>query len=136
MPSTKSGTARPDATAEIEALTQLLKEEIAAIDGGDLGKLTEFYPRKTALLEAIEAAAPAVEESLAAETDMHDKLTELQALIQKDAALLARMTEATRDLVDEISRIRDRHGLKGLYGAKGEAQAPTVAVSQRVDQQV
>jgi hypothetical protein len=131
-----NGTEQPDAMAEIDALARLLKEEIAAIGQGDFDKVTELFPRKASLLEAIEAAAPVMEDRAGAERDIRDKLIELQVLIQKDAALLERITDATRDLVSEISRIRDRHGLKGLYGAKGEDQAPTVAVSQRIDQQV
>jgi len=128
--------AQPDGTAEIDALTRLLEEEIAAIGRGELDKVTALYPRKAALLEAIEAAAPVVEDRAGNDIEFREKLAELQHLIHQDAALLERMAEAARDLTSEISRIRDRHGLKGLYGAKGESQAPTVAVSQRVDQQV
>ena len=127
---------QPDGTAEIDALTHLLKEEIAAIGRGELDKVTELYPRKAALLEAIETAAPVVEDRAGNDIAFREKLSKLQCLIHEDAARLERMAEAARDLTAEISRIRDRHGLKGLYGAKGESQAPTVAVSQRVDQQV
>jgi hypothetical protein len=136
MPGTETADIQPEAALEIDALTQLLREEIAAIDRGDLDKVTELYPRKAALLEALEAAAPALRESSDTETGMREKLQQLQELVRKDAALLARMTEATSDLVSEISRIRDRHGLKGLYGVKGEVRDTTVTVSQRIDQQV
>lgn len=136
MPGTQTADAQLGAELEIDALTQLLREETAAIDRGDLDKVTELYPRKVALLEALEAAAPAIAESSAAETDIGKKLLELQELVRKDATLLARMTEATSDLVSEIIRIRDRHGLKGLYGVKGEVRDTTVTVSQRIDQQV
>lgn len=131
MSGTKHGT-----TAEIEALAQLLKEEISAIDRGDLDKVVQLYPRKAELLAALEAAAPAIGKSTPSDTAMRERLQELQALVRKDAALLERMTEATSDLVSEISRIRDRHGLKGLYGAKGEMQKTTATVSQRVNQKV
>lgn len=136
MSSSEKLDTQPEAALEIDAMTQLLREEIAAIDRGELDKVTALYPRKTALLEALEAAAPAIAGNAAAETALREKLLVLQDLVRKDAALLARMTEATRDLASEVSRIRDRHGLKGLYGVKGEARDTTVTVSQRIDQQV
>ncbi|WP_212522765.1 flagellar export chaperone FlgN [Actibacterium sp. MT2.3-13A] len=140
MPGTNKNAARAGASAEIDALTALLREEITAIGQGDTAKLAALFPRKTALLEALEAAAPALENAVrqggAQEPGLPDKLKILQSLIQNDAALLARMRDATGGLVAEITRIRDRHGLKGLYGARGEPRNGTVTAPQRFDQQV
>ncbi len=126
--------------AAIAALSRLLTDEIAAIDKGEMSKVTALFERKSALLTQLEEAAPAMQDKLTAEDDsgaaLRLRIDHLRDLVGQDLARLTRMTEATGEIAAEISRIRDRHGLTGLYGAKGKARAASNLPSHRFDKTV
>ena len=69
-------------------------------------------------------------------TRLRDSLELLNTLIRKDHKLLERMTEATGRAVRELTRIRDRHGLGGLYESSGSPRKQDVARPQQVDQSI
>ena len=123
----------------IKALTRLLQRENAAIRKGDLAQIDADTTRKAELGAALEAAAPAIAEALAA--DLPDdalivQITALRAEIEANQTLLDGMTQATGGLVAELARIRDRHGLRGIYGATGTQRAGEPIAVQRFDRSV
>ncbi len=123
----------------IKALTRLLQRENAAIRKGDLAQIDAEITRKAELGAALEAAAPAIAEALAA--DLPDdalivQITALRAEIEANQTLLDGMTQATGGLVAELARIRDRHGLRGIYGATGTQRAGEPIAVQRFDRSV
>ena len=123
----------------LTALTRLLEDEIAAIRRGDLEQVTTHAARKSDLGTVLEAAGPAIAAALAADppdTALQARIATLQALIETDRALLERMTQATGTIVTEIARIRDRHGLRGLYGEKGTQRAAEPVPMERLDRSV
>ncbi|PCH94793.1 MAG: hypothetical protein COB84_07055 [Rhodobacteraceae bacterium] len=124
----------------IKDLIILLNAEITAIDNGDLDHVLDLYDQKTALLERLKSASPEIESQLTTKPDenkgLRDDLTELLALIQKDAQLLANMTKATREIITEIARIRGRHNLDGLYGSEGKKRVKVVSYEQQIDKSV
>lgn len=113
--------------ADIAAVTEVLRTEIAAIEAGHIDAVTELYPRKADLLKRIEVLMPVVEPFLSARIDtdpeLRDRLAALKAAVSEDGALLERISEATTAIVREIDKIRDRHSLNGLYGKRGERRA-------------
>ncbi|WP_370162306.1 hypothetical protein [Limimaricola soesokkakensis] len=109
--------------AEIAELVALLEAEIAEIRAGDLAGVTARLERKSELAARIEAARPEIEAGLAAGDDaaqeLRERLDALADLIARDAAMLERMRATTGAVARDLERLRDRHGLGGLYGANG-----------------
>ena len=124
----------------IERLTRLLRDEIAAITAGTLEKVLELHAEKVALLAELEEATTGLharlEEGGARAETLRTQLEELHALVRKDHALLERMTRATERAGRELARIRDRHGLGGLYEASGSRKKGSVASLQQIDQSI
>lgn len=123
----------------VAALTRLLHDENAAIRRGDLAQLGAHVAHKAELGAAIEAAGPAIADALAADppdADLIAQITALRGLIDTNGALLERMTQATGNMVAEVARIRDRHGLRGIYGAKGTQRAGEPVTAYRFDRSV
>jgi len=121
-----------------DRLARVLRDEIAAIGQGHLGDIATLAAEKAVLLEEIETAF-AEGAMLFAGADrtgadrLRARLAEVQDLVARDLALLERMTRATGAIAAEIARIRDRHGLAGLYGPDGEKRHSDVAKAQRID---
>ena len=124
----------------IERLTRLLRDEIAAITAGTLEKVLELHAEKVSLLAELEEATTGLQARLEAGgergAELRDQLEELHALVRRDHALLERMTRATERAGKELARIRDRHGLGGLYEASGSRRKGAVAAAQQIDQSV
>ncbi|OWY00883.1 hypothetical protein [Thioclava sp. IC9] len=110
--------------ANIDATLDLLHEEIAAVGAGHLDRVTELYDRKADLLKRIELKIPVIEPFLEASEHaaptLREKLRQLKVAVQDNSVLLSRMSDATRDIVREIEKIRNRHSLDGLYGKSGK----------------
>ena len=109
-------------TRALSALSTLLQHEIAAIRRGDLEQIPALLQRKTELFQAVRDAGPAIEAALQADPEdlaLRAEITRLHELIELDKTLLDGMMQATGAVIAEIARIRDRHGLGGLYGQKG-----------------
>jgi flagellar biosynthesis/type III secretory pathway chaperone len=124
----------------IDRLARLLHDEIAAIAAGQLEIVRDLYPQKVAMLAELEESTATVEARLViggpVAAELREKLESLHALIRKDHALLERMTEATGRAARELARIRDRHGLGGLYEASGSRRKQDVASLPQVDQSI
>lgn len=123
----------------LDALMRLLQDEIVAIRRGDLGQVDAFAARKAELNATLEAAGPSIAEALAADPPdmaLRGRIANLQELIETDRMLLERMTQATAAMLSEIIRIRDRHGLGGIYGEKGKARAAEPVPLERLDRSV
>ncbi|WP_102223659.1 hypothetical protein [Acidimangrovimonas sediminis] len=122
---------------DMEAVTAVLSTEIAAIEAGRIEEVTALYPEKAALLKRIEVLMPVVEPFLRAriETDpgLRARLVALKQAVGQDGALLARMSEATSQIVREIDKIRDRHSLNGLYGKRGERRGDPARPAAGID---
>ncbi|GHF36293.1 hypothetical protein [Seohaeicola zhoushanensis] len=124
----------------IERLTRVLHDEIAAIGAGQLETVRELYPEKLSLYEELEAQTEHVERQLQSATpeaqELRASLEVLHGLIRKDHALLQQLTNATERVVKELNRIRDRHGLGGIYEASGSLRPQVVARPQQVDETI
>ena len=116
----------------IERLSRLLHDEISAIAIGELEVVRKLYSEKSALLNELEEASGQIEAHLKKGGD----LTNLYALIRKDQLLLERMADATGRAAQEISKIRDRYGLGGLYESSGSLRKDDVARPQHIDQSI
>ncbi len=110
----------------LAAATTLLRHENDTIAAGDFDQAPQFAPRKAAALAELEAAAPALEQALAeggeGSAALRDKVAAFQEVMERNARLTRAAARAAGDLVEELSRIRDRHGLKGVYGESGEVR--------------
>jgi len=122
----------------VRDLLNLLSEEIAAINNGDLDRVVDLFDKKSSLLQKLDTASLEIKAQLKLETkaaeDLRKSLKELNGLIQKDAQLLANMVEATHEIKTVIARIRKRHSLEGSYGFDGEKHPSSVLFSQQIDQ--
>ncbi|MGR3465960.1 hypothetical protein [Limimaricola sp.] len=128
----------PGFDADIAALTDLLEAEIAEIRAGDLSRVIARLEEKTALAARLDAAGPEIGAALddAEGDDLRARLDALSALIARDASLLERMRETTAEVNRELSRLRDRHGLGGLYGADGHRSARDTLSRASMDKSV
>lgn len=126
--------------AEIAELVALLEAEIAEIRAGDVSGVAARLAEKSALAARLDAAAAeiaaALETEASGEGDLRERLGALAGLIARDAAMLERMRETTSDVVRELSRLRDRHGLGGLYGADGHRRAKDTLSRASMDKSV
>lgn len=126
--------------AIIERLSRLLHDEVAAIGAGKLDVVRDLFAEKAALMEEFEAASGQIETMLerggTEATDLRGQMEKLYALIRQDQALLERMADATGRAARELAKIRDRHGLGGLYEASGGLRKNDVAAPQQVDQSI
>ena len=124
----------------IERLSRLLHDEISAIAIGELEVVRKLYSEKPALLNELEEASGQIEAHLKKGGDqsarLREDLTNLYALIRKDQLLLERMADATGRAAQEISKIRDRYGLGGLYESSGSLRKDDVARPQHIDQSI
>lgn len=123
----------------IAALTRLLEHEIAAIRHGDLEQVPALFARKAELSQAVEAAGPAIEAALLSDPDdtaLRARIATLHDLIETDRALLESIMQATGTIITEIARIRDRHGLRGLYGENGQPRPVQPLAVERLDRSV
>lgn len=124
----------------IDRLARLLRDEIAAIGAGKLETVRELYPDKVALMAELEAVTGRIEDRLSRGDDgaaaLRERLDELHVLIRKDHALLERMTEATGSVARELARIRERHGLGGLYDNSGSTSKSGVSAPQQLDKSI
>ncbi len=123
----------------LTALTLLLQQEIAAIRRGDLEQVPALAARKTEFATQVEAAGPAIEAALRADpqdTALRDRIALLHELIETDKTLLDGMMQATGAMIIEIARIRERHGLGGVYGEKGTQRPMAPLLAERLDRSV
>lgn len=124
----------------IDRLSRLLHDEVAAISAGQLETVRELYPQKLALFEELQAASDGIETKLRQEGgeagELRTQLEKLHGLVRKDFALLEQMTAATERAARELARIRDRHGLGGIYESSGTLRKDDVALQQQIDQSI
>lgn len=125
--------AQAEAMDVIDALQAILSEENAAIEAGEYHRLPLTEPRKRELaaraeLLLVDVARPAPE--------MRERTEAFRAVMDRNAALLQRMSEATGRLVDEVRRIRDRQGLGGLYTGDGVRRAAPQTKPKGVDRTI
>ena len=88
------------ALAAVDALGNLLRREIAAVEGGAFNQLVEFASEKARL------------------TDHHH----LQ---------LAR--QATSEMISQVSQIREKHSIAGIYGRSGAKRDNRATLITTVD---
>ncbi|SFP65643.1 hypothetical protein [Tranquillimonas alkanivorans] len=127
----------PDrAEAALDVLIALVREEVEAIHAGDLQAVADLYPRKRDKMEHAETLLRGLAPVLAdaPHTALRAKVATLKELVAEDERLLARVTEATGEVAAELRRIRDRHGLGGLYGRGGQRRDPGATPRARLDQ--
>lgn len=125
--------------ADITALTALLEAEISEIRAGDMSGVAERLEEKSKLAARLEAAGDDIEATLQdAETGpaLRTRLDMLAGLIARDAAILERMRVTTSQLARDLSRLRDRHGLGGLYGSDGNRSAKDTLSRAPMDKSV
>lgn len=124
----------------IKDLITLLSDEIASINSGNLDRVIDLYAQKAELLDIIQTDSPEIQKQLEDKTDatitLRSDLINLHDLVHKNAQLLADMTEATRGVIQEIARIRNRHGLGGLYKPDGEKHPQHVPVGPQLNQSI
>ncbi|MCA0922626.1 hypothetical protein [Pseudooceanicola nanhaiensis] len=124
----------------IDQLSKLLRDEIAAVGAGRLEEVNKLFPQKSALLQKLQDASPALEkaaqESGTSAERLREKLRAVQELIRSDLAILERMTHATGEIAKELSRLRERQSLNGLYGSTGTTRQEVVAPATQVDQTI
>jgi chromosome segregation ATPase len=136
---TRQDTPMPTAClGAIDELVDLLKTEIENIERGNFQKIGELFQKKRELVARIESCVPKLKEELHPETKtarlLRERLATLRAILEEDIGIVERMAVAASDLADEIERIRKRHSLSGIYGAKGDKKADPLSPPARLDQ--
>ena len=106
---------------DVQAALRVVRAETADLDGGRHADLPSRAAEKAGVLAAIEAAAPLVEPFLPdiGDAALRDDLAALGQALEENAGLLARKADAAARVGAELRKVRDRHGLAGLYGKTG-----------------
>lgn len=121
----------------VEQLTGLLGQENDALREADLSLVALLFEQKQALLKRLETRQPVVEpflrESAEVTQDLKVRIGKLAEQIETNAVLLSAMAEASRNIRQEVNRVRDRHSLKGMYGKSGQALDGGGSSSKKLD---
>lgn len=135
LPETQDQAESPVATAPetpaVEALTEILGTENAALHEGELDRVHALFPRKAELAEAVEAEL--AQPGLLDDPEVRARVAGLRQLVARNETLLASVAGAASDIVAEMERIRRRHGLSGLYDRDGERRDQEVTQAARMD---
>lgn len=109
---------------KLQEAIRLLKDEVAAINVGQLGIVNELYEQKARALKWLELKMPLIEPFMshdgAKKRNIQASLEELKKVAAEDSELLARMSIAARTIVREIEKVSNRNGLSGVYGKSGQ----------------
>lgn len=121
----------------VEELTELLRHEIDAVERGDMTTVEATLARKRDLLTQIEEMSPALQAEIPTDNKvarlLNERLSALREVLEQDLRIVERMTNAARDLATELGRIRKRHGLAGIYSAKGQQKEDPLKPPARLD---
>lgn len=108
----------------LDAATEILSEEVAAINEGRLDAVSDLFEKKAAALKWLEIRMPVIEpfldHEIVATTKLQEKLTNLRQVATEDSELLERMAIAARTIVREMEKASSRNSLDGLYGKSGQ----------------
>lgn len=116
------------ALAAVDALGNLLRREIAALEGGGFDQMVAFASEKARLTEALERELSAAPEAVS-----KDKLRDLKDLIARDHHHLQLAREATAEMIKEVSGIREKHSIAGVYGRNGAKRDNRATLMASVD---
>lgn len=122
---------RRKALATVDALGAVLRKEIAAIESGDFSLMVQYSGEKARLGSLLETLLQADPEAV----DQND-LRDLKALITRDAQSLQQARHATAEIIQEVSDIRERRSIAGLYGRSGEKRGNRATFATPVDKMV
>lgn len=121
---------------DLHALRALLERENTALDRGDTRKALALVPEKEALLSRLESRGTDLRTRAEADAALRASLLSLQALLARNAARIDRLRIAAGEMAADLVRLRERHGLGGLYGRDGDARQKDVAAMPRIDREV
>lgn len=120
-----------------KSLAESLESENEAIRGGNLEIINQRFEAKKHLVQIMEDRQPIVEPFLrsAIEEDEETRgvIEALRAAAQENAELLERVARSAEAVSKEIMKIRDRHGLSGLYEKTGRKRGDVGPVLENID---
>lgn len=116
------------AVAAVDALGNLLRREIAAVEGGAFNQLVEFASEKARLTAVLEEQLSHDPEAVS-----KDKLRDLKVLIARDHHHLQLARQATAEMIKEVSGIREKHSIAGIYGRSGAKRDNRATLMATVD---
>ncbi|MCU4654329.1 hypothetical protein N8I71_15925 [Roseibacterium sp. SDUM158016] len=108
----------------LRRMADLLEHENAAIEKGNVELVAHLLEEKTALAAALEAGEAEIVAGLAgngAETEalLRLRVARLRDLLNRNAEIAGRMSQALRDVAAELTRLSERDSLGRTYDAKG-----------------
>jgi len=116
------------ALAVVDALATLLRKEITAIESGDFSLLVHYSGEKARLSTQLETL-------LLNDPQAVDKehLSDLRNLIVRDQKYLRLAQDATAEIIQEVSNIRESRSMAGQYGRSGTQRGNRATFSNPVD---
>ncbi len=116
------------ALAAVDALGNLLRREIAAVEGGSFDQLVTFASEKARITAELEYQLSEHPEAVS-----KDKLRDLKDLIAQDHHHLQLARQATAEMIKEVSQIREKHSIAGIYGRSGAKRDNRATLMTTVD---
>jgi hypothetical protein len=116
------------ALAAVDALGNLLRKEIAAVEGGEFSQLVEYAGEKARLSAVLEKQLQENPQAVS-----KAQLSGLKELILRDQQHLQQAQRATAEIIQEVTDTRERHSIAGLYGRGGAKRVNRATPSQSVD---
>ena len=113
-----------DFQVDLDQLTELLEQEIAAAKAGELELVNELMDEKKLLVDKLLAAGPLISKKLGenepSSSDLREGLVRLRDLMNQDKRIIERVVATLREVASQVLGDSPNKNLGGLYDAKGQ----------------
>lgn len=124
----------------VDDMIEILNEENEGLDTGQVHIVTDTAEKKDDAARKLENKYAVVETILSQNpsqfSGLRTKFEELKDKSDKNGILLERMGIATRAVVREIEKVKERHSLNGMYSASGRKRSENLMPTQRYDEKL
>lgn len=108
----------------ITAGIRLLDLENEALEAGDVTRVAGYFERKSELLREMSLRQPVIEPFLNDDipeiVNLRGLIRELSENFKRNGRLLEGMAMASRSILSEVERVRQRQSLNGVYDKTGQ----------------
>ncbi len=121
---------------DLRTLDALLDRERHALDAGDTRALAAMTAEKAELLDRLEARSGELKTRAESDAELRRRLGETREKLVLNATRLERVASTVTELAGALAKVRDRHGLAGLYGSNGAKSASAAPRQATLDREI
>lgn len=124
----------------VDTMIEILNEENDGLSNGSVHVVSVTGERKEEATRQLENKYAIVEDILTHHPDRFSslkvKFQELKDKSDENGVLLERMGIATRAVVREIEKVKERHSLNGIYSSSGRKRSENLSPTPRLDKKL